>query len=193
MFKNINEIKKFIKANEVKFVDFKLVDLQGRFRHLSIPAERLTEQTMKDGIGFDASNYGYANVEKSDMVFIPDLKTAVLDPFSKTKTITMMANVYVIDNPNNRPFNQYPRNIVNAAIEPEVTSLIDFLNQAGANIVIDKQNTIKIYGVNQLNGINFRIPFDRIEAGTYLAFGAMTKGDITIEDVDLNHIYSITI
>ena len=80
--------------------------------------------------------------------------------------------------------------IVNAAIEPEVTSLIDFLNQAGANIVIDKQNTIKIYGVNQLNGINFRIPFDRIEAGTYLAFGAMTKGDITIEDVDLNHIYS---
>ena len=116
MFKNINDIKKFIKENDVKFVDFKLVDLRGRFRHLSIPAERLTEKTMKDGIGFDASNYGYANVEKSDMVFIPDLKTAVLDPFTKHKTITMMANVYVIDNPKNKPFNQYPRNIVNAAI-----------------------------------------------------------------------------
>ena len=116
MFKNINDIKKFIKENDVKFVDFKLVDLRGRFRHLSIPAERLTEKTMKDGIGFDASNYGYANVEKSDMVFIPDLKTAVLDPFTRHKTITMMANVYVIDNPKNKPFNQYPRNIVNAAI-----------------------------------------------------------------------------
>lgn len=116
MFKNIAEIQKFIKKNDVKFIDFKLVDLQGRFRHLAIPAERLTEATMKDGIGFDASNYGYAHVEKSDMVFIPDLNTAVLDPFAKIKTITMMANVYVIENPKNKPFNQYPRNVVNAAI-----------------------------------------------------------------------------
>ena len=52
MFKNIKDIQKFIKTNKVKFIDFKLVDLQGRFRHLSIPAERLTEKTMKEGIGF---------------------------------------------------------------------------------------------------------------------------------------------
>ena len=117
MFKNISEVKKFIKDKKIEFVDFKLVDMQGRFRHLSIPAERLTESTMVDGIGFDASNYGYAHIEKSDMIFIPDLKTAVLDPFTNTKTLTMMANVYVIDNPKNRPFNQYPRNVVNAAID----------------------------------------------------------------------------
>ena len=117
MFKNISEVKKFIKDKKIEFVDFKLVDMQGRFRHLSIPAERLTESTMIDGIGFDASNYGYAHIEKSDMIFIPDLKTAVLDPFTNTKTLTMMANVYVIDNPKNRPFNQYPRNVVNAAID----------------------------------------------------------------------------
>ena len=117
MFKNINEIKKYIKENEVKFVDFKLVDLKGRFRHLTIPADRLTEKTMEDGIGFDASNYGYATVEKSDMVFYPDLKTAVLDPFTQDKTITMMANVYVINNPDNIPFDQYPRNVVKAALD----------------------------------------------------------------------------
>ena len=116
MFKNLNDIKKFIKENDVKFIDFKLIDLRGRFRHLSIPAENLTEKTMKDGIGFDASNYGYAQIEKSDMVFIPDIKTAVLDPFTSTKTISMMANVYYIENPNNKPFDQYPRNVVNAAI-----------------------------------------------------------------------------
>ena len=117
MFKNIKDIQKFIKDNDIKFVDFKLVDLRGRFRHLSIPAERLTEKTMKDGIGFDASNYGYAHVEKSDMVFIPDLKTAVIDPFAQTKTITMMANVYCIEEKDNKPFNQYPRNVVNAALD----------------------------------------------------------------------------
>lgn len=116
MFKNIKEIQKFIKDNDVKFVDFKLVDLRGRFRHLAIPAERLNEKIIIDGIGFDASNYGYANVEKSDMVFIPDLKTAVIDQFTDTKTITMMADVYYIENPKNKPFDQYPRNVVNAAI-----------------------------------------------------------------------------
>lgn len=117
MFKNIKEAKDFIKKNDVQFVDFKLIDLKGRFRHLSIPAERLSEKIMKDGIGFDASNYGYASVEKSDMVFYPDLSTAVIDPFIEEKTITMMANVYVIKEPHNEPFGQYPRNIVKAAIE----------------------------------------------------------------------------
>ena len=117
MFKDIQEIKEYIKDNEIKFVDFKLVDLRGRFRHLSIPAERLDETTMRDGIGFDASNYGYAFVENSDMVFIPDLTTAIVDPYAKMKTITMMANVYVIKQPDNIPFDQYPRNIVNAAVD----------------------------------------------------------------------------
>lgn len=116
MFKNIEETKKYIKKNKVEFVDFKIIDIQGRFRHLSIPADNLNEKTMQEGIGFDASNYGFAQIEKSDMVFIPDLKTAVLDPFTNRKTITMMANVYVIGNTKNMLFNQYPRNVVKAAI-----------------------------------------------------------------------------
>ena len=116
MFKNIKEAQKYIKVNDVQFIDFKLIDLRGRFRHLTIPAERLTEETMKDGIGFDASNYGYANVEKSDMVFYPDLSSAMIDPFALENTITMFGDVYVI-NDKNIPFNQYPRNVVNAAID----------------------------------------------------------------------------
>ena len=61
----------FIKANDVQMVDFKMVDINGQFRHVTIPATNFSEDTMKDGVGFDASNYGYAVVEKSDMVFIP--------------------------------------------------------------------------------------------------------------------------
>ena len=117
MFKNIKEAKEFIKKNDVRFVDLKLVDLKGRFRHITIPAERLNESIMEHGIGFDASNYGYASVEKSDMVFYPDLSTAVIDPFLQETTISMMANVYVIKHPHNEPFGQYPRNIVRNAIE----------------------------------------------------------------------------
>lgn len=116
MFKNIEEVKKFIKKNEIEFVDFKLVDFRGRFRHLTIPASNLDETTMKYGIGFDASNYGYAKVEKSDMVFYPDLSSAIYDPFSSVNTLTMLANVYEIGE-KNVPFNQYPRNVINAAIK----------------------------------------------------------------------------
>lgn len=47
-----------------------MVDINGQYRHVTIPSENFSEDTMRSGIGFDASNYGYA-VEKSDMLFIP--------------------------------------------------------------------------------------------------------------------------
>ena len=115
MFNSVAEVQKFIKENDVKMIDFKMVDLEGRWRHLSIPVERFTETTMTAGIGFDGSNYGYAPIEKSDMVFIPNLKSALLDKFAEVPTITMMGDVFVIDEPENRPFNQYPRNVALAA------------------------------------------------------------------------------
>ena len=115
MFNSVAEVQEFIKEYDVKMVDFKMVDLEGRWRHLSIPVERFTEDTMVEGIGFDGSNYGYAPIEKSDMVFIPNLKTAIFDKFSEIPTITMMGDVFVIDEPENRPFDQYPRNVSLAA------------------------------------------------------------------------------
>ena len=72
---------------------------------------------MRSGIGFDASNYGYAVVEKSDMVFIPDLDTAVIDPYCQIPTLSITGNAMIIDYPENRPLAQYPRNIVKAATQ----------------------------------------------------------------------------
>lgn len=116
MFKNIKEIQEFIKKRNIEFVDFKLVDLRGRLRHLTIPSSRFTEKTMIDGIGFDASNYGYAQVEKSDMVFYPDLSSAHLEAFSETPVLSIFGDVYVIGE-KNIPFNQYPRNVITAAVD----------------------------------------------------------------------------
>ena len=104
-----------IRDEDIQMVDFKIVDIDGQFRHVTIPATNFNEETMENGIGFDASNYGYAVVEKSDMVYIPDLDTAMIDPFSEIKTLTMIGNAMIIDYPNNRPLKQYPRNIVQAA------------------------------------------------------------------------------
>ena len=106
---------KFIEENGIKMVDFKMVDIAGQFRHVTIPAQNFSEETMTDGIGFDASNYGYAVVEKSDMVFIPDPETAQIDPFCEIPTLSMTGDAMIIDYPENRPLAQYPRNIVKAA------------------------------------------------------------------------------
>ncbi|MBR4409954.1 MAG: type I glutamate--ammonia ligase [Firmicutes bacterium] len=106
---------KMIQEQDIKMVDFKIVDINGQFRHVTIPASQFTPDTMKEGIGFDASNYGYAVVEKSDMVFIPDLDTAVIDPYCQIPTLSITGNAMIIDYPENRPLAQYPRNIVKAA------------------------------------------------------------------------------
>ncbi len=111
----IQKIINLIKEKDIKMVDFKMVDINGQFRHVTIPATHFNEDVFKSGIGFDASNYGYAVVEKSDMVFIPDPDTAMVDPFSEIPTLSMSGNAMIIDTPENRPLAQYPRNIVLAA------------------------------------------------------------------------------
>ena len=115
MAKTVQDILELIQQHDIKMVDFKMVDINGQFRHVTIPAQNFSEDTMRDGVGFDASNYGYAVVEKSDMVFIPDPDTAVIDPFCQIPTLSMTGDAMIIDNPENRPLAQYPRNIGLAA------------------------------------------------------------------------------
>ena len=115
MKKTVQDIMDLIKEQGIQMIDFKMVDINGQFRHVTIPACHFNEDTLKNGIGFDASNYGYAVVEKSDMVFIPDPDTAVIDPFCQVPTLSMTGNAMIIGNPENRPLAQYPRNIVLAA------------------------------------------------------------------------------
>jgi glutamine synthetase len=119
MFKDFKETKKFIVDNDVKMVDFMMVDLAGRWRHVTVPADRFTEDTMKSGIGFDGSNYGFAPIENSDMVFIPDVTSAWIDPFLEIKTMCMIGDVKIIGKAGeaNRPFDQEPRNVAKRAEE----------------------------------------------------------------------------
>ena len=72
----------------------------------------------------------------------------------------------------------------NVAKEPEVEDLADFLISMGAKITGAGTDEIIIDGVTDLNGSIFKIPADRIEAGTYLIAAAITEGDITISDIE---------
>ena len=126
MFTSMEELKGFAEKNSVKMADFMMIDLNGRWRHLTMPIERLNEDTLKFGIGFDGSNYGFAPVEKSDMVFVPDLSTANMDSFSDIPTLSMIGDVFVIDLPDNRRFDQDPRNVaINAENYLRTTGIAD--------------------------------------------------------------------
>lgn len=115
MHTTTQDIMRRIQEEDILMVDFKIVDIDGRFRHVTIPACNFSEDMMTDGIGFDASNYGYAVVENSDMVYIADPDTAMIDPFCGVKTLSMIGNAMIIGHPENRPLAQYPRNIIRAA------------------------------------------------------------------------------
>lgn len=82
--------------------------------------------------------------------------------------------------------------IENAAREPHVVDLANFLNTMGADVRGAGTDTIKIHGVQQLRGVCYTIIPDQIEAGTYMMAAAATHGDITIKNVTPQHLASIS-
>ena len=81
--------------------------------------------------------------------------------------------------------------LLNVAREPEVADLASMLNSMGAKIDGAGSDEITIQGVKKLSGTSFQIPADRIEAGTYLAAAAVTKGDIKIEGINPNRLMNV--
>ena len=81
--------------------------------------------------------------------------------------------------------------IENAAREPHIVDLANFLNSMGANIMGAGTSVIKIRGVESLHGTTYSIIPDQIEAGTYMVAAAATSGDVIIENVIPKHLESI--
>ena len=117
MFQDYNGVVEYCEKNQIQMIDFKMIDLQGRWRHITLPVGRFKPDTLVYGIGFDGSSYGFAPLEKSDMVFIPDLTTAFREPFTDVPTLSMIGDVFVIEHPDNYRFDQDPRSIAVKAEE----------------------------------------------------------------------------
>ncbi len=78
--------------------------------------------------------------------------------------------------------------IINAAREPEIIDLCDFLRKAGAKISGDGSKIIKITGVKTLSGIKYRPIGDRMEAGTFMYATAILGGDVVLQNTNINHV-----
>jgi glutamine synthetase len=88
------EVLEFAKKNDAKQVDVRFTDLPGLLHHVSYPIHELELENFEEGYGFDGSSIrGWAVINESDMLLIPDPDTVYMDPFAKTPTLVMLANV----------------------------------------------------------------------------------------------------
>jgi len=103
------EVIKLMKDQDVKFVDFKFMDFPGTQQHITVPAAGMTEDIFKDGQGFDGSSIrGWAEIDQSDMLMMPDPTTAMIDPFCEHKTLTMVCTI--MDPITREKYSRDPRN-----------------------------------------------------------------------------------
>src|ERR1700737_4289090 len=91
---NPKEVLAFAKEKEVRQFDLRFTDLPGLSQHVSYPITQLTEDSFDAGFGIDGSSIrGWAAINESDMLLIPDPTTAFMDPFMETPTLVMNGDV----------------------------------------------------------------------------------------------------
>ena len=108
------ELLKEIKDLEIKMVDMRFTDVPGTTHHFTIPIKFLEEDIFEDGLGFDGSSVrGFQAIENSDMIVVPDVTTAYIDPFFSEKTIAFFCDIK--DPITKEHYSRDPRNIAKKA------------------------------------------------------------------------------
>jgi glutamine synthetase len=115
MFQDFDHAQHFVAEQAIQVVDLKFCDLWGRWHHLTIPASQFKPVLMQEGIGFDGSSVGLKSVKAGDMVLVPDLSTAFVDPFWETPTLSFICRTLEADT--HEIFANDPRNIAIRAEE----------------------------------------------------------------------------
>ncbi len=96
----------------IDYVSLIVIDIDGRMRAVSLPSSFADEAVLKKGIGFDASNFGYAKVHASDMVAVPDMDTAFIEQKGEFDILHVFCDVRTTEG---ELFEQYPRSVIRAA------------------------------------------------------------------------------
>lgn len=109
-----NKLFDLIESSGAKWVDFRFTDTHGKELHLTFPASTVDEDTLEDGKMFDGSSVaGWKGIESSDMILLPDVKTAYLDPFYESPTVVVSCDV--IEPATMQGYEKDPRSIARRA------------------------------------------------------------------------------
>ena len=114
MTKTPKDVFALAKDRGATMVDLKFMDFIGLWQHFTVPLQELAEGSFEEGLGFDGSSIrGWMEIHASDMLVMPDVTTAVMDPFMKEPTLSIICNI--VDPITKEPFSRDPRNIAQKA------------------------------------------------------------------------------
>lgn len=113
-FKSPAELLKFIKEQDIQFIDLNFTDLRGKWQHTTEHVSVFDADRIENGVYFDGSSIaGWKQINESDMTIKPDISKVCIDQFAAQKTIKIFCNVY--DPETNKPYDCCPRFIAKAA------------------------------------------------------------------------------
>src|ERR1700681_4192621 len=109
------QVLQMMKENGAVMVDIKFIDLLGTWQHFSAPTSEFKDEApFEEGLGFDGSSIrGWQAIDNSDMLVIPDPDTAVLDPFTKDPTLSLICTIQ--DPITRADYSRDPRNVARKA------------------------------------------------------------------------------
>ena len=111
---SVAEVLKVIQEKRVKFIDFRFTDSHGKEQHISIPSSAVDDEIFEEGKMFDGSSIaGWKGIEESDMILMPDVGSAVIDPFMQDTTLLLRCDVVEPDTM--QGYDRDPRSIAKRA------------------------------------------------------------------------------
>ena len=106
--KSAADVMKFIKDNDVRYVDLRFTDPKGKWQHVTFDISMVDEDFFAEGQMFDGSSIaGWKAINESDMLLMPDVKTACIDPFFAASTLSVVCDV--LEPTTNEPYERDPR------------------------------------------------------------------------------------
>ncbi len=112
---DVKHVLNMIDENDVKYVDFRFTNLAGKWQHTAQHVSTIDEEMLEEGIMFDGSSIaGWKDIHESDMNLMPDLSTAVMDPFTAQPQLILFCDVH--EPTTGQPYNRDPRSVANAAL-----------------------------------------------------------------------------
>jgi glutamine synthetase len=118
---DVKKVLELIKEYDVKYVDFRFTDPKGKWQHTAQHVTTVDEELLTDGIMFDGSSIaGWKSINESDMILMPDLATAVIDPFAAQTQLIIFCDI--VEPSTGQLYDRDPRSIAKRAVQYIATS-----------------------------------------------------------------------
>jgi glutamine synthetase len=140
---SLSELQKTAGKSGTEFIDLKFCDLLGSWHHITLPFSALTENLLKTGVGFDGSAMqGFSRIERGDLIAIPDLDSAFVDPFFDRPTLSLICEIMDASD-TVTPYSRNPRRVAKdaeALLEQSVPGASAIIGPEFEFYVFDKVN-----------------------------------------------------